>query len=1560
MTTPDRSGNPDAMHRDAGLVYDGAVAPAPVGPTISQDFLGALRQPKAPLEGDPRFAPPVQRAAGTAPPQGDPELQEANRIFFQRFFGNNTNPGQSDWLGTQADIISFLQGSPHPSGGIAGRAYPIEKIPADPEVSSPWHNAIYEAFQPLHEWGARSFCIYWPNGGFQAGGGLLERNGLGRTMRKRTFTSAGVSTPLYQSPAMWMGYTQAIRSLIEGNMVPGSRPPILEPSNVMIYHEGFAGDPVWRGKTIAIWDSLGATAAERDTAYKALLDDLVEDFKAMRGRTPGSGRLYVTLDVGSEAATPSTLSLFRQLADSRSDIHELSDWYIATQLEQAGIEVFIESRPRLTMTAPNSGLGSIPSPQATQSEWRKFSAGYYWLRFSDPDLGDPGFKDFLSNEQAGKLFHVQDSNYPVQASKEPLGGTHVVASGAARRNLLDEILAGRVTYYTPHYRLDALYNLADNYRNYFNLKQGREQHKGVYVKTPALIAVGHEIFGGGSVHYAYNGSDITQYARVTYAVFDSYRPAFNKTSFLANPATYSEGYWTPEGNTYWDTQVRRPSFSAFVQFLADFVSLAAPPSAKLPVMREVDVYVSELPYETGLPQFTVLGAKRCCMIPQAKANQTHDSTLGTIDSAELLARIAGTGGLSLGVLPTVASSEMVLLDFATPYVSLLQGGPLYEPQVPPYATRASTIASMKSCLQAVRAAYPAKKWGFLDVPRMEPLLCDLGSPLNPNCEGDYVRIDRADSATRDAASRWIGYQAADVLADSDLAAAVLRQSVRMASFIVDDDQADRMMSEDVMGAIQAFKADNPSKESVAVVRLCMRSFELLNVSSNSGVGDYTFTHPAQIIGNCVVPALLKGADAVVVHHPWSEHSTLLFSALAPVGDPTRTSQLAIRAAYAARFMPGQTVSTSDDAYWALPATAQAIKDGLELLMLDLVQRIRALQGGSIESPSWAGNTYPDDYVSIQVLPADINSSSPGLGENQRVWSACWTNNNVLGTTSNGTAIKDVVPLVNVPGIRPPGPGAALSGTALDNLVNEIMSRPPNRRAILPTYWMYESPPNEELNLNNYYAATSDGTTYTGNIVGYGDPSPLRFMTPWAYTSTAHCGASITATLSALRQRGAEINLVCDDWEGWNGLGLGSPYNAYDGTFDVNGLPAGWTTNPNTSWKTVPDPRRTVAIVDDVRFGTTPVYQGKSFAELFFDYYQAIRAQFGATIPTPADKVAAARSLMGIYTNISSRQDFRSPWGIGTDESRAIWHAWTSVLEAMTCIQHNLGKWAGLPAYLDATGQMPGYYNYAKFPLSVEEGRYVFESNGHYSGPKVNAMPDIGAAPVLYGELSGGFYSGYGYVPSPTTDAQRYAWTAGATAMPSALYMAFVTDCVRLRGMLRSYPQAWQDLAPWICSPVAQNSFSRYGTDSGGAKYFNEICYHSFLAGAKFIQYFNQPVADDHFMQRAIDEWSRISNDKKVRPCSNQAGSVSQPVDRLQLNQAARMVVSGGMVVGSMVPRYIWRITVAPNVVSLSRTDAGQTDLPATIMTPSNVDNNDRGVWLIRTVPGMPAYSANIA
>jgi len=1550
MTTPNRSQNPDRFRRRADVVHDGEVSPGEAKPGISRQNLEAIKQPEKPR---PRNRQAIRQApTGNSQNESSGLLDEIDRIFFQRLFGNNLTAGQEDWLGTQRDIISFLQGSPAPSSSIPSRAYPLEKIPADPEVSSPWHNAIYESFQPLYEWGARSFCIFWQNGGFTTVGTVLQNNGLAMTMRKQTFTSAGELTPFEQSPAMWMGYPQAVRALIEGAMAPQGRPAMPDPCNVMLYWEGFAGDPIWRNRTQEIWDSLGSTAAERDTAYKALLDDLLDDFKAMRGRTDNSGKLYVVIDVGAQAATPNTLSLFRQLANSRSDIHELSDWYIATELEKAGIEVFVEARPLAQRSAPRTSLGVISNPELTDSEWRKFSSGYYWFRFSDPDLGDPNYTDFVTNEQAGKIFHIQDSNYPVQASKEPLGGTHVVQSGSASRNLLLDYAANRVMYYTPHYRLDALYNIADNYRHHQNLRLGFEKNKGTYVKVPALMAIGHEIFAGGNVHYAANnGSSLTEYTRIPYSALDSFRPAFNKTSFLADPAAYSEGYWTSEGNTYWDTQVRRPSFQEFVQFLDSFTSLAAPPAARFPVMRNVDVYVSELPDEARSEDFAAKGAKRCSIVPQEKANQINNAALGTIDSQEFLNRIAGTGGLTLGVNPSVLESDLVLLDFHSPYVLAAQLGPLYTGTPP----GASVTASMRSCLQALKAAYPAKKWMFIDVPKVEAFLCEVDAPVDPDCQGNTPRIDLATAETRDFNARWLFYQAEEIAEDSDGMAPVLRQRVRIWAVLNDDDQVDRIVAEDSAASAMLVKQESPQKLVVAVVPLTMKSIELLSVGSNSGVVDFTFSHPQQLISNCIKPALEKGADAVVFHHPWSEHSNLLFSALAAVGNPTRTQQLNIRSAYAARFMRNQTVSSSDDAFWQSASTAQTIVSGLSQHMLDLVERTKRLQGGSIESPSWGGNVYPNDYVSIQVLPADINSSSSSLGENQKVWAPCWTNNNLYGSTSNGVKITDVVPLVNVPAPeRPGGPGVALSGSRLDNLVQDIMSRPAGRRAILPTYWMYESPPNEILTLNNFYAATSDGTTYTGNVVGFGDPSPLRFMTPWAYNSTNDCAASISATIEALKQRGAEINMICDDWEAWSGLGLASVYNTYDGPFDANGLPLNWTTGSN-NWKTVPDPRRTGAVVNDSRFGSLPVYDGKSFGELIFDNYQAIQAQFGITVPTPQDKIAEIRSLLEQYTDVTSRQDFRAPWYIGTDQARAVWHAFDAALETLTNQQHNLGKWASLVDYRNDTKQAVPYYNYGVYPMSAVEGRYVFEANGHYMGPRPSFIPSIGAAPVLYGELVDGYFTGRGYTPSPTTDVQRFTWVPGGVPMPSITYMAFVMDCVRLRGMLRSQPDAWTNLAPWINSPASGSAdFSRYPADP---RYFFEICYHALLAGSKMIQYYNRPQADDHFMQKALNEWSRVSNDKKVRPCSNLAGSVSQPVNRLQLDEAAKMVISGGAVVGSLAPKYIWRITVAPNVVSLTRTNPAQTDLPPTIATSQGSDDNNRGVWLVRTVPGMPAYSA---
>jgi hypothetical protein len=586
------------------------------------------------------------------------------------------------------------------------------------------------------------------------------------------------------------------------------------------------------------------------------------------------------------------------------------------------------------------------------------------------------------------------------------------------------------------------------------------------------------------------------------------------------------------------------------------------------------------------------------------------------------------------------------------------------------------------------------------------------------------------------------------------------------------------------------------------------------------------------------------------------------------------------------------------------------------------------------------------------------AQQPNPGVDWKVWASSWTDNGVLGGVVSGVPISDVVPQIVVAPqtvIRTPGPGVALSGADLSQLQASILAKPEGRRALRPLHWMYESPANEELNLTNYYAATSDGSTYTGGVTGYQDPSPLRFTTPWAYINAAHCAASISGTLSALESSGVKFDFVTDDWEAWTGLGLSSPYNTYDGAFDVNGLPLNWATNPNTNWRTIPDPRRTGTIVADSRFELEPVYDGKPMGQLVFENYQAIQAQFGNVIATPGDKVAAARALMAQYTNVANRQNFKSPWGIGTSEALAVWHAFDSAWETVHNEKHQKVKWASLSQRTGSKGQPVEYFNYDSFTLTTVEGRYLFEANGHYYGPKTS-MSMAGAAPVLYGELSSGYHAAYGYTPSPATDVQRYAWAYGGTQVASIPYMAFIMNMVKLRATLRSSPEVWQALAPWVCSPVPANSFSRYVDDP---RYFHEICHHSLLAGAKLLQYFNS-VNDEHHVQKAMNEWSSVSGDKRVRPCSNAEGNPSSPVDKLVLASAARMVVSGAAVVGSSVPKYIWRITVAPNVVSLTRTDSSQGDLPETIQTPSGGNDNDRGVWLVRTTPGMPAYSANIS
>lgn len=61
---------------------------------------------------------------------------------------------------------------------------------------------------------------------------------------------------------------------------------------------------------------------------------------------------------------------------------------------------------------------------------------------------------------------------------------------------------------------------------------------------------------------------------------------FNQASFAANPIGYNTrfqasstgtaGYWTPEGMTFWRTNVKQPSMTAFIEMLRQ-VSIAGVP-----------------------------------------------------------------------------------------------------------------------------------------------------------------------------------------------------------------------------------------------------------------------------------------------------------------------------------------------------------------------------------------------------------------------------------------------------------------------------------------------------------------------------------------------------------------------------------------------------------------------------------------------------------------------------------------------------------------------------------------------------------------------------------------------------------------------------------------------------------------------------------------------------------------------------------------------------------------------------------------------------------------------
>ena len=481
--------------------------------------------------------------------------------------GQNT-----DWTGWTDTIISTYQGNPD----VGTRAYAWEADPSFPNVSSPWHNIIYENIIDIYRWGGRAFHLNCPFGGFDYTFFLTQE------IRKRTLLT--VVDDKKNCPARWKGFKEAVRSLIEGNLAPSGKLPINEPCNVMIYHPTNRGYYVYRNLSNALWDSLGATTEQRDLGYYEYLNSWVADLIDMKGRTTNSAKLIITMDATSPSATPETLHLYRTMPDYRSDALELADWYVFNKLRDNGIEVFYESRTEKIINQANVpliGTGTVGS--ASNVGWAKngFAAEEYWLWFSDPSSDDVIYDNHVSNAETQAIFRYPLANFPVPAStnKDPYGTIVTVKFNSTTKTLVNPSPA--LSYiFSPHFDVWSIYILSDNYRKYYNLKNNTNTFSGVLVNTPNYVSYFPERYTNQSYCIAnYSSADPKMNYRRISASNAQLRPLFDSASFLANPSAYNSGFWTTSGINYWDTNVKTNSFSNFLTFLHNYSLVLAPKSA---------------------------------------------------------------------------------------------------------------------------------------------------------------------------------------------------------------------------------------------------------------------------------------------------------------------------------------------------------------------------------------------------------------------------------------------------------------------------------------------------------------------------------------------------------------------------------------------------------------------------------------------------------------------------------------------------------------------------------------------------------------------------------------------------------------------------------------------------------------------------------------------------------------------------------------------------------------------------------------------------------------------
>jgi hypothetical protein len=566
-------------------------------------------------------------------------VNQFNKVWYDWSPIAAINNGYKSW--NNLSYLSYFIGD-YVSGG---RAFAWEADPQNPDVSSPWHNYIYEKVIDSYNWGCRSFMFWLPYGDYginPATYGTVDNTiplymqgafGLTRVLQKQLFTTipVGLSNPdtiyttlaqlpagsqttdrinlLAKCPARHKGFTEAINALVEGRLIPTNqaRTPITEPCRVILYISTCRGWSGYRYRSNLLWDELYAeagTEALADDAFYALLDEHVTDIYNMKGKIPGTeDNLKIAFDAISPSATPGTLPLWESMPDFRTNKLELADWYVLSKVKDMGITCLYESSGSKWKTQAEvqntddqgiafpgtvGGVGSTildGSSNPIKFYDNKWTFGYietepfFWLKRAQ-GLTYTNIVDY--NDVDNPLRILAHSTFPPPVDGpgdifdgDIYGAPETIYYSGTSYNIVNPNKSGG----SPHVYMWYLYGVLDSYKWYSNL-WNNTSYTGVELDHNHFAALSTFNYRNGNYKEgAYDGTSNPDFAYLDRDI-PTYAPRlpWNSTEFVnqthatyPNPS-YQYGYWTTDGKTAWDTQVRASSYTAFLDNLDTIVT----------------------------------------------------------------------------------------------------------------------------------------------------------------------------------------------------------------------------------------------------------------------------------------------------------------------------------------------------------------------------------------------------------------------------------------------------------------------------------------------------------------------------------------------------------------------------------------------------------------------------------------------------------------------------------------------------------------------------------------------------------------------------------------------------------------------------------------------------------------------------------------------------------------------------------------------------------------------------------------------------------------------------